>query len=557
MQAEGGSGAGAPVIKADGGDGGAPDERCSVLIVGGGLAGLATAVFLGIRGVRAVVVERHPSTSIHPRARGQVPTTMEALRAAGLDQRMMEASPQGKLSVVIAESLARREIFAHIADEFPDFGRYSDAGWAMASQERAEAILRDRAEELGADLRFGTEAEVLGQDDGGVNVRLRDAGSGPGQAGSGPGRGDAGRGDAGREEADAGREEADAGRERIVRADYVVAADGHRGRTREGLGIGVHGRGVLSTAMSIVFEADLSRELRGRGVVLYHMRGSLPGATYATTDDPGRHNVHVGLGAGRWDEARCVQAVRTVTGVPDLAVRLLCYAPWDTAAWVADAFSAGRVFLVGDAARVMPPTGGMGGNSTIQDGYALAWKLAMVVHGQAGPGLLASHDAERRAFAEELVEQQYAAMVDRVAPDRRDGTVAAQIDPATFLFGFRYLDGAFSPAGMGERYENPDAPSGSPGSRLPLLAADADPKGYELTLLTASPEWARVAHRLADAMGIEVSVRRMPDAGSAERAGTGAQGAVLVRPDRYVAWRSRQAPGAESLESALRIIFGA
>lgn len=165
----------------------------------------------------------------------------------------------------------------------------------------------------------------------------------------------------------------------------------------------------------------------------------------------------------------------------DLAVQVLSYAPWDTAAQVADTFTAGRVFLIGDAARVMPPTGGMGGNSAIGDAYSLAWKLAMVVQGRAGPGLLASHDPERRSFAEELVEQQYAAMVERTAPDRRDETVAAQVDPATFLFGFRYLEGAFIPAGTGGRYEDPDTPSGSAGSRLPLLPPDADPRGYELT----------------------------------------------------------------------------
>ena len=512
--------------------GGAPDERCPVLVIGGGLAGLATAVFLGLRGVRAVVAERHPATSIHPRARGQVPTTMEALRAAGLDQQMRDASPDDKLSVVIAASLAGREFFAHISDEFPDFSRYSDAGWAMASQESAERILAHRAAGLGAGLRFGTDADVLGQDADGVTVRLRDRASGD---------------------------------VRTVRADYVVAADGHRGRTRDALGIGVHGRGVLSTAMSIVFEADLTRELRGRGVVLYHMRGSLPGATFATTDDPGRHNVHVGVGEGEWDEERCVQAVRIVTGVPDLAVRVLSYALWDTAARVADAFTAGRVFMVGDAARVMPPTGGMGGNSAIGDGYSLAWKLAMVVSGQAGPGLLASHDPERRSFAEELVEQQYAAMVDRVAPDRRDDTVAAQIDPATFLFGFRYSGGAFTPAGTGGRYENPDAPSGSAGSRLPLLPPAADPRDYELALLTASPDWARAAGRVADAVGVDVHVRLVPDPGSAETgwaetgwaetAGVGAEGAVLVRPDRFIAWRSQEAPGAASLEHALRTIL--
>ncbi len=464
------------------------DETGPVLVIGGGLAGLSAAVFLGLRGIRAVVAERHPATSVHPRARGQVPTTMEALRLAGLDQRMRAASPDDKLSVVIAESLAGRELFAHVADEYPDFSRFSDAGWAMASQERAERILAERAAELGAELRFGTEADLLQHDPDGVTVRLRDQAGGPA---------------------------------RIMRADYVIAADGHRGRTRAALGIGTHGRGVLSTAMSIVFEADLAQVLNGRGVVLYHMRGPLPGATFATTDDPGRHNVHVGVGDGEWDEARCVAAVRVVTGVPDLEVRVLSYAPWDTAAWAADTFTAGRVFLIGDAARVMPPTGGMGGNSAIADACSLAWKLAMVVSGQAGPGLLASHDPERRAFAEELVEQQYAAMVDRIAPDRRDGSVAAQVDPATFLFGFRYPGGAFTPAGEGGRYEDPDAPSGSPGARLPLLPTAAEPRTYDLTLLTAEPDWAGQAERVAAAAGTSLAVRLLPDGGWTQRAGIG------------------------------------
>jgi hypothetical protein len=285
------------------------------------------------------------------------------------------------------------------------------------------------------------------------------------------------------------------------------------------------------------------------------MRGPLPGATFVTTDDPGRYNVHVGAGDGQWDEARCAEAVRIVTGVAGLDVRVLSYAPWDTAAWVADTFAAGRVFLAGDAARVMPPTGGMGGNSAIGDAYSLAWKLAMVTAGQAGPGLLASHDPERRGFAEELVEQQYAAMVDRVAPERRDGTVAAAIDPATFLFGFRYLDGAFTPAGTGGRYESPDTPSGAPGSRLPLLPAPAEPRTYDLTLLTAWPDWARQAERAAAAAGTGLTVRLLPDGPWTRQAGLSAQGAVLVRPDRFVAWRSQQPPGAAGFERDLRAII--
>ena len=496
------------------------DAHCQVLITGGGLAGLATATFLGLRGVRAVVAERHPSTSIHPRARGQVPTTMEALRAAGVDQQMRDASPADRLSVVIAESLTGTEYFAHIAEDPLDFSRYSDAGSAMASQESAERILAARATELGADLRFSTEVSDISPD-GTATLRHRDT-----------------------------------GHVTKLTADYVVAADGHRGGTREALGIGRHGRGELSTAMSIVFEADLDSVLRDRGVLLYHMRGPLPGATFVTTDDPRRHNVHVGIGDGPWDADRCVAAVRIVTGIPDLDVNVLSYAPWDTAAWVADRFAAGQVFLAGDAARVAPPTGGMGGNSAILDGYSLAWKLAMVLSGQAGPGLLDSHDAERRAYAEEFVDQQYARMVERIAPQRADDAVPPVVDDTKALFGFRYPRGAFTPQhadGAGQ-YDNPDAPSFAPGTRLPLLPAPDDPRCYELSFRTANPDWARQAERTAAELGIDMNVR-LAGADAAARAGLGAEGAVLVRPDRVIAWHTTIPPSANPFSAALRTVF--
>jgi putative polyketide hydroxylase len=440
---------------------------------------------------------------------------------------MRDASPGERLSVVIAESVAGPELFAPIPGQLPDFSHYSDAGWAMASQERTERMLADRAAELGAHLRFGTEVTSLQADASGqLEVAVLDRRTGSATT---------------------------------IRPQYVVAADGHRGPTREALGIGRSGRGVLSTAMSIVFEADLDSVLRDRRVVLYHMRGRLPGATFTTTDDPHRHNVHVPVGDGEWTAERCVEAVRVVTGIRDLAVNVLGYASWDTAAWVADRFAEGSVFLIGDAARVMPPTGGMGGNSAILDAFSLAWKLAMVVRGEAGAGLLASHDAERRPYATQLVEQQYTRMVDRVAPHRHDDTVAAEIDPATFLFGFRYSHGAFTPSHDGEPYDDPDTSSGAPGSRLPLLPSAADPKGYELALLTPAAQCAQEASGVATRLGIPLDVRLLPDAGGTtgwtRRAGIGPQGAVLVRPDRFVAWRARSGANPAELERALRTVF--
>ena len=134
-------------------------EDHPVLIIGGGLAGLATATFLGLRGVRAVLAERHPSTSIHPRARGQVPPTMEALRAAGIDQQVRDASPAEGLSVVIAESLAGPEIFAPIApvvvvkDADEAVALANDTGYGLVNSVLTADLFRGG--ELARQLRAG------------------------------------------------------------------------------------------------------------------------------------------------------------------------------------------------------------------------------------------------------------------------------------------------------------------------------------------------------------------------------------------------------------------
>ena len=90
--------------------------------------------------------------------------------------------------------------------------------------------------------------------------------------------------------------------------------------------------------------------------------------------------------------------------------------PWKAEADVAERFRDGRVFLAGDAAHVMPPNGGFGGNTGVQDAQNLAWKLAMVLDGEAGPDLLSTYEQERRPVAHFTAEQAYARYVTRTAP---------------------------------------------------------------------------------------------------------------------------------------------
>jgi hypothetical protein len=246
------------------------------------------------------------------------------------------------------------------------------------------------------------------------------------------------------------------------------------------------------------------------------------------------------------------------TGVPDLDPTLVTEGVTNghTSIRVADTFTKGRVHLIGDAARVMPPTGGFGGNTAILDGYYLAWKLAMVLKGEAGPGLLTTHDPERRPYADILVEQQYTAFVQRMRPDLADDTLAPALDPvSTLFFGYRHVSDAvlLEPTDAREPLENPEQPTARPGSRaphVPLLRGDTavstrDLFGRHFVLLTGSEgtAWRRRAVPVrVDMYSVGVDLGD-PEGRFLKTYGISESGAVLVRPDGFVAWRSEAGEG--------------
>ncbi|MFB9904639.1 FAD-dependent monooxygenase [Allokutzneria oryzae] len=492
-------------------------EHVPVLVVGAGLAGLSAATFLGLHGVPALVVDKHPSTAQHPKARGQFPHTMQALRIAGVDEDFLAAQPADSgFTIKIAASTSGPVFTTILAGGSPDFSAFSRNAWANASQEKAEVILLRRARELGAEVRFSTKVESLAQDSEGVTAVLR---------------------------------ELPAGATREVRADYVVGADGHRSPIREWLGIGRHGRGVLSESVNAVFEADLGEGFDGRNVVFYLQNPELPGSGGALTSTDHRNRFAIGVGqVDEVDEQRWTELIRIATGLPDLEPKLVEQNSHTTvSALVADRFSSGRVHLIGDAVRTMPPHGAMGGNSAIMDGFHLAWKLAMVVKGQAGQGLLDSHDSERRPYSEILVEQQYANMVQRNSPQLADGSEAELIDPALTILGYRCPTGAIvrEADDDGALFEHPAEPTGRPGSRVPYSESTVDIFGRSFVLLTASSTWDEKAADVAGKLGIDLVIHHVQE--DPARYGVRRDGAVLVRPDGFVAWR-----GEGDLEAALR-----
>jgi len=527
-----------------------PDTRTPVLIVGSGLAGLTTAVMLAWRGVRPLLVERHADTSKNPRARGLNFRTMELLRVAGLEADLMaEGGDLKDFSIVVAETVTGRELRTILPRGAWDTTHLSPAQMTRAGQDRVEPILRRHAEALGADIRYSTELKGFELDELGVTTTLLDRRTGV---------------------------------ESTVRADYLVAADGNRSPIRERLGIGRHGVGSLSHNMAMVFEADLEEVLQGRSLALYYLQNPNFTGAFINTTEPNRALISVEYDPERekpsdFDTQRCIDLIRAAVGIADLEVSVLEVMPWEMASRSADRFVQGRVFLAGDAAHTMPPTGGLGGQTAIQDGYDLAWKLAMVLHGQAGADLLATYEPERKPVCEMTVSLQTANYIERMRPDRKDLQIqAAETDYLGVAFGYRYRSEAIlqDVPDDGSRVENPEKPSGRPGTRGAHVAfeykgkevSSVDLIGRDFVLLTG-PEgaaWARAGTTLAYRCGVPLSIYRIGadlldiNGKWAERYGVTAAGAVLLRPDGFIAWRARTAASSalSTLREALaRILF--
>ncbi|MET7460120.1 aklavinone 12-hydroxylase RdmE [Nonomuraea sp. NPDC005501] len=509
-----------------------------VVIVGGALGGLSTAMFLARRGVRVLLAERHEGTSIYPKAAGQNPRTMELLRIGGIAGEVMAATDirgrQGDFTVRVAETVGGRTLRT-FAESFEELvGATEDCTpmpWALASQDRVEPIMLAQAEKHGADIRFGTELTDFAQDDDGVTVRLRTVAGGA---------------------------------ETTVRGRYLVAADGPRSEVRERLGIPRHGHGSLAHFVGIIFEADLSAVLPPGSTGWYYLQNPAFTGTFGPTDRPDRHTFYVrydpehGERPEDFPPRRCEELIRLAVNAPDLRLRLLDVQTWEMAAYIADRWRDGRILLVGDAAKVTPPTGGMGGNTAIGDGFDVAWKLAAVVAGEAGEGLLDSYGLERAQVAWLVVDESLGIYAERMAPHLA-GVLPRGRGTAEVLMGFRYRSGAVvAEDDDPEPVENPLRPTGRPGFRAPHVWVERDGARVSTIelygdgwVLIAGPEggaWASAAAGAARDLGVRLDVHtlgrdlRDPTGRLMSAYGLGPAGASLVRPDGVVAWRAEGEP---------------
>jgi 2-polyprenyl-6-methoxyphenol hydroxylase-like FAD-dependent oxidoreductase len=511
-----------------------------VLIAGGGLIGLSTAMFLAQHGIPSVVAERLRGGSQLPRAAFFHMRTLEMFRAAGIEDEVREQSrkefePEGAL--IIMDALAGKKL----ADIIPSLNEGVDAlspcRRLFVTQPGLEPILRRRAEAAGAKVLAGQEAVGVEQDADGVTLTVQDV---------------------------------DTGKQSRLRGKYLLGADGAHSRIRELLGIPFDGRGVFSNSITIYFHADLAPQLLGKQLSVIYINNATLGGFFRmdkdcksgflavnTVGDPKKDPKAAADAAADISEARLIELVRAGAGIPDLPVKIDGVARWRATSDVARKFREGRVFLAGDAAHLMPPNGGFGGNTGIHDAHNLAWKLALVLKGTAGPALLETYEAERRPVGKFTVEQAYTRYVTRTAPYLGAKDFEPPANDFNIELGYLYCSPAIcAENGESKVHDDPRQTFGCPGSRAPHLWLERDGKKVstiDLTggafLLLTGPEgeaWCGAARNAAARAGVALEAYRIggelrdPGGGFAAAYGLSGSGAALIRPDGFVAWRAKE-----------------
>lgn len=581
------------------------DITTDVLIIGTGPAGLATAAHLSAAGVENMVINRYRWLANTPRAHITNQRCMEVLRDLGAEveaEAMMQATHQHLMGEnVFCVSLAGEEL-----GRMKSWGTHplSKAEHLLSSpcemndlpQTFMEPILFGAACRKGTQARMSTEYLRHEQDHDGVTTTCRDRLT---------------------------------GREFTVRSRYLVGADGANSLVAEQAGLPFEGRMGVGGSMNILFRADLSRYVAHRPSVLYWVM------------QPGADVGGIGMGLVRmvrpwnewlivWgydinqpapivDEAMATQVARQLVGDPELQIELISANTWTVNNCFATQMQKGRVFIMGDAAHRHPPSNGLGSNTSIQDSFNLAWKLAAVVKGQASPKLLDSYTEERAPVARQIVTRANKSIAefgpifealgmdggvdhDKIARSmaaRCDATPAGEaqrealaraIEAKKYEFDChgvemnqRYRSGAIVTDGQPEPLPDRDMelhyqPTTWPGARLPHVwvygadggkASTLDLCGRgQFTLITGigGEAWVAAAEAVSRALDLPIRCHVIgPRRTWADHGGDWARareirdaGCLLVRPDHHVAWRAPEMAGDPEAElgRVLRAILG-
>ena len=496
-------------------------KHTPILIVGGSLVGLSAALFLSWRGIPCILIEKHQGSSPHPRATGFTEHTLEYFRAVGIADQVPQVDSGTRLRRVKAESLSGRwhEETPWTPGEDGSFGQKASPcrGAAMA-QDLVEPILRKAALNHGADLRLGVEMRSVVQSDDGIIAQVHNRNTGENYT---------------------------------IHADYLIAADGVDSSIRETLGIARRGVGYLRTLRSVIFRCAEADTFLDRGVQQFQI------------DAAGFTAFLTSYGDGRWvlmfdddqerSKSELADSVRKALG-REMEFELLATGRWEMAGRIADQYSQGRIFLVGDAAHQLPPTrGGFGANTGIDDAYNLAWKLEWVVSGRSMPALLATYNEERQPIGwlrhqQTFIRPDYARWLSEPLDNEilysDEAMELGQLLRSTAIIG---AESELPPAALPSEWR------GHPGVRAPHAwikkngetISTIDLFTRRFTLISSDDRWIEAAERVVNEISIEIDIVQVGKDVTFSTSETFEQlfgvafdGVSLVRPDGVVTWRS-------------------
>jgi 2-polyprenyl-6-methoxyphenol hydroxylase-like FAD-dependent oxidoreductase len=524
-----------------------------VLISGGGPVGLTASLLLSRHGVRSLLVERHPGTALTPKARGINARTMEIFRQCGIDAAVRAAGlAEGRLGLIVwTETLAGREIERRVPGRAtPKNMAVTPVKNCLCAQDDLEPVIRRFAEAAGpGTLRFNTELTSFSQRPGAVTGLLTDRMT---------------------------------GEETPFTARYLIAAEGAQSRVRRALAVKMIGEENVYDSVNILFHADLTQWVAHRSAALYFVEQEDLRATFLTINGRDRWGFLIhgpkqyGWRPQDFTPEFCTELIRKAVGVEDLDVSVLGVNPWQASAIVSDRYRVGDVFLAGDSAHEMPPTGGFGLNTGVQDVHNLAWKIAAVLFGKADDKLLDSYHAERQPLGRIITQNSLANALSMGRTARQSNVLPRPefLNEQGLIFGACYRSTAVVPDGTPPvAVDDPVTeyvPSARPGSRAPHVRlkrgdeqiSTIDLFGPHFVLLAGrdGDAWRRAAQGLGTSWPplIAFTVGKDgdlsdPDGDWHDAYGVDPDGMVLVRPDGHIAWRSRS--GASNPLEVLRGAF--
>ncbi|MCX5042317.1 FAD-dependent monooxygenase [Aldersonia sp. NBC_00410] len=553
------------------------DFDTDVLVVGTGPTGSTAALALATYGVRVHLVSRWNWLANTPRAHITNQRAVEVLRDLGIEEEAKKYATPWELmgdtlftTSLAGDEIARVRTWGTGDDRVGDYIKGSPCGLLDIPQLYLEPVIFKNAVARGATYTFNTEYLSHTQDDTGVTVTVRDH---------------------------------LLNRDYTIRAKYLVGADGARSQIAEDIGLEIEGTMGRAATAYVLFNADLGRYVQHRPSILHWIMA--PGSSFG----------EIGMGLlrairpwNKWiagwgydladgdpdfDPAEITAKIRTLVGDPDLEIDIEATSTWQVNQACATHYSKGRVFCGGDAVHRHPPSSGLGSNTSVQDAFNLAWKLAFVVKGYADPAMLESYSLERQPVGRQIVARANQSRVDYGPINecfRTEGAadpVAAGLeklrDPSPQGVEVREALGRalelknyeFNAQGveLNQRYESgaviSDPTAGQeewerdrqlylqattrPGAKLPhtwlvdsngLRTSTLDVTGKgKYTLITglAGTAWVNAAHKLdlpflrtvvIGAKGTEDPYRSWQQIREIHEAG-----ALLVRPDGYIAWR--------------------